>query len=289
MFVIRMRTVILYLFLAAVIFCTVHFYIVCEESVSVNAEDVQGEEVPILMYHGITEDPAKVSKYVISKQMLEDDFRYLCENGYHTITVADAIAYVENGTELPSKPIMITFDDGYYNNYCYAFPLLKEYQMKAVISVIGRFTDFYSEEPDENPAYSHITWNEMQEMMDSGLVEFQNHSYDLHTNNQGRNGSKMKKGESVREYAAFLKHDLELLQTKMQEHTGYIPTAFTYPFGSISEASYDVLREMGFRATLSCEEKTNYLVRNDTACLERLNRFLRSDKNDAKEILEHCR
>ncbi len=286
MFVIRMRTIILYLFVAAVIICTVHFYAVGEEKISANAQGVMQAELPILMYHGVTRDPSQVSRFVISEEMFEQDLKFLKENGYQTVTVADAIAYVKEGVPLPENPVMITFDDGYYNNYCYAFPLLKQYQMKAVISIIGRFTDFYTETPDANPAYSHITWNEIKEMMDSGLVEFQNHSYDLHTNNKGRNGAKKKWGETNQEYATFLEKDLGLLQQEMEEYTGYVPTAFTYPFGSVSEASYDILRKMGFEATLSCEEKTNYLIQGDMSCLEMLNRFLRSDETGAKAILE---
>lgn len=286
MFVIRMRTVILYLFLAAVVFCTLHFYTTREEELPADAPGTMQVELPILMYHGVTQDANKVGKFVISEEMLEKDLQYLKENGYQTVTVADAIAFVKDGTPMPEKPVMITFDDGYYNNYCYAFPLLKKYQMKAVISIIGRFTDLYTETPDENPAYSHITWDEVKEMMASGLIEFQNHSYDLHTNTKGRNGAKKKWGETNQEYAIFLERDLGLLQREMEEHTGYIPTAFTYPFGSVSEASYDILRQMGFQATLSCEEKTNYLTQGDMSCLEMLNRFLRSDKTGAEAILE---
>ena len=286
MFVIRMRTILLYLFLAAVIFCTVHFYTTREGELTVDAEGVMQTELPILMYHGVTRDLSQVSRFVISEEMLEKDLEYLKENGYESITVADAIAYVKDGTPLPEKPVMITFDDGYYNNYCYAFPLLQKYQMKAVISIIGRFTDFYSETPEENPAYSHITWNEISEMMASGLIEFQNHSYDLHSMTKGRSGAKKKWGETNQEYAAFLEKDLGMLQQKMQEHTGYLPTAFAYPFGGVSEASYEVLRNMGFQATFSCEEKTNYLTQGDMSCLEMLNRFLRSDKTGAKAIME---
>ena len=269
----------------AVVFCTLHFFVTGQESLPVSNDQAEGEELPILMYHGITNQAKQVSKFVISKEMLREDLQYLKENGYQTVTVADVIAFVKEGVPLPQKPVMLTFDDGYYNNYCYAFPLLKEYHMKAVISIIGKYTDLYTDTPDENPAYSHITWNEVQEMMDSGLVEFQNHSYDLHTNDGSRNGSKKKRGESKEAYAKCLTEDIGLLQQEMQLHTGYTPTAFTYPFGGISEASCEILRDMGFQATLSCEEKTNHLMQGDISCLEMLNRFLRSDKKSAEEIL----
>ena len=73
---------------------------------------------------------------------------------------------MEQGTPLPEKPVMITFDDGYYNNYLNAFPLLQEFQMKAVISIIVSETDKYSELDENRENYSHLTWPQIQEMMD---------------------------------------------------------------------------------------------------------------------------
>jgi len=278
-----MRTILIYLFILGVIFCTFQFF-QTQQELPVYAD--VGKELPILMYHGICEKKGDVSKFVISGEMLEEDLRYLKENGYQTVTVADAIAYVKGEGALPEKPVMITFDDGNYNNYCYAFPLLKKYNMKAVISIIGKYTDLFTEQPDENPRYSNLSWEQVREMMDSGLVEFQNHSYNLHENTRDRNGAKKRWGESDEAYAKVLKEDLGLLQQEMQEHTGYTPTAFAYPFGSISDASVQILKDMGFQATLSCEEKTNYLTPGNPDCLIMMNRFLRSDKANAKAILE---
>ena len=71
---------------------------------------------------------------MLSPAQFESDLKYLKENGYHTVVVQDLIDYVEKGVPLPEKPVMLTFDDGYYNNYYYAFPLLEEYDAKIVIS-----------------------------------------------------------------------------------------------------------------------------------------------------------
>ena len=122
------------------------------------------------------------------------------DSGYTAVTISDLIAYQEGRKELPQKPIMITFDDGYYNNYSYAFPLLKKYDMKAVISVIGRYTDEYSASMEKmNNNYSQLTWDQIREMMDSGYVEFANHSYDMHSDTT-RRGVKKKYQEATGEY-----------------------------------------------------------------------------------------
>ena len=101
-------------------------------------QPVFGEDsvrVPILMYHSILKDSARQGKYVISPAVLAADLDALQVKGYTAITVSDLLAYVQDGADLPEKPVMITFDDGYYNNYIYAYPLLKQRGMKAVVSI----------------------------------------------------------------------------------------------------------------------------------------------------------
>ena len=84
-------------------------------------QPVFGEDsvrVPILMYHSILRDSARQGgKYVISPAVLAADLDALQEKGYTAVTVSDLLAYVQDGADLPEKPVMITFDDGYYNNY----------------------------------------------------------------------------------------------------------------------------------------------------------------------------
>ncbi|MCI9272651.1 MAG: polysaccharide deacetylase family protein [Clostridiales bacterium] len=233
----------------------------------------EGIEVPILMYHGILKDKKLQGKYVISPDLFESDLKYLKDHGYNTIVMQDLIDYTHGGS-LPEKPIMITFDDGYYNNYLYAFPLLKQYESKMVFSPIGRYADQYSEHPDTRASYAHANWDMINEMIRSGYVEVQNHSYNMHANTKERNGAKKKKGESIETYKKVLTDDVTLAQNTIKQHTGWTPTTFTYPFGAISDVSLDILKEMGFEATLTCASKSNYITR-DPECLYGLNRFLR--------------
>lgn len=242
-------------------------------------------DVPVLMYHSILKNGKGNEKYIISDTAFEADLKYLANNGYTTIVMQDLIDYVYNGKALPEKPIILTFDDGYFNNYAYAFPLLKKYNSKAVLSIIGYYTDLYTNSPDENPRYSHVTWNDINELIESGCFEIQNHSYNLHTTDKGRNGSKRKRGESLDAYKKMLTEDLSKLQQQCKEKTGYIPTTYTYPFGSVSNDSFDIIKEMGFKASLSCEEGMNHISR-DTNCLYMLKRYLRTPKKSAQNILK---
>ncbi len=287
MYIIKMKTIIYY-FAAFVISLTsiglLRIYYTSAKPAAVTEAKADTVEVPILMYHSISKTETK-GDYIITVDSFEEDLKFLTENGYTTIVMDDLINYTQGKTDLPEKPIVLTFDDGYFNNYAYAYPLLEKYNCRAVISVIGYYTELYSNSPDENPAYSHITWTDINKMKDSGLIEFQNHSYNLHTTDKGRNGAKKKRGEPLEQYKKKLTDDLQKLQDAFSTNTNYIPTTFTYPFGGVSEASFDIIKEMGFKASLSCENKTNHLSR-DPEELFMLNRFIRTQKKSAQAILE---
>ncbi len=253
------------------------------------AGDATGVTLPIVMYHGISEDAAAWGDYVISPSQFEQDLQYLQQQGYTTVTVADLIAYVDEGAPLPQRAVMLTFDDGYYNNYLYAYPLLQQYGMRAVISPIVRWSQFYSDNADQQnrAAYSHITWEQMRQMTADGTVEIQCHSYDMHySDSTHRKGVSRKKGEAEEHYRTALRQDVEQAQALLTERAGITPTAFTYPFGAISRPTDGVLREMGFRATLGCESRINHITR-DEDCLYRLGRYLRPHKmHSIAEILK---
>ena len=149
-------------------------------------------QVPILMYHGLTKKQSQVNDYFIPATTFESDMKYLKENGYTAITMTELIDYVYDKTgkiALPEKPVIITFDDGYCNNYNYATPALEKYGMKAVLSVIGHACEEASVADHRAEDYCNVTWDQIKEMSDSGLWEIQNHTWDSHEAKGGRKGA----------------------------------------------------------------------------------------------------
>ena len=264
---------------AAVIAVTSH------TAVQTFAPDTESVRVPILMYHIILEN-SNGNKYIVSPGDFENDLKFLDNHGYTTIFMQDLIDYVYNGAELPEKPAILTFDDGYYNNYAYIYPLLKQYNAKAVISIVGSYTDMYTETIDTNVNYAHLSWDNAREMADSGFVEIQNHTYDLHSLDKGRNGCKKNSGESIEAYTELLTHDVGSLQEKCIEHLGNAPTTFTYPYGFISKESLDIIKALGFKASLSCEEGVNELERKPEQ-LFLMKRYIRTPTRSAADILQN--
>lgn len=246
-------------------------------------EDVETVNLPIIMYHSVLKDTSKSGKYVVTPSEIENDFKYIKENGYTSVLADDLIDYV-NGKDLPEKPIMITLDDGYLNNITYVLPLLEKYDLKAVISVVGSYTEMFSKETDHNPNYSHFNFDDINLLIKSGRVEIANHTYDLHKLD-GRSGCCIKYGENKEEYKNMLENDLMRNQRLLYENTSYMPITFTYPYGSCCETSKEVIEKLGFKVSLGCEQQVNRLSRNPES-LYMLGRFNRESNVSTKDFMQ---
>lgn len=247
------------------------------------------EEVflPIIMYHSILKDKNLQNDYTISPALFEKDLKYLTSNGYTTVTVEDLINYVYHGKDLPDKSIMLTFDDGYYNNYYYAFPLLKKYKCKAVISPIASMTEKFTQTQDISVTYGHISDDNIREMVNSGYVEIQNHSYDMHTLTP-RKGVSKKKGESQEDYKNAVTSDITKAQNYLENVTGKKTSCFVYPFGAKSDVTEEIVRELGFVCTMTCTEEPNIITRDKESLFE-LGRYRRDGKESMENLMKSIR
>jgi len=249
------------------------------------AESEQGVLLPVLMYHQVKD--SNPGKDAIQPWELEQDLQYLKTAGYTTVTVAEVLAYVDEGRPLPEKPIMLTFDDGYWNNYKYVLPLLKKYDAKIVLSVIGKDTDEFTQYHSTNIDHAKMTWDQVAELAETGLAEIQNHTYDLHDNTARRVGCMQGAGEGAADYARILTEDVLRLQEDVLRRIGTAPTALAYPYGKSSPLTDGILAELGFRATFSCDYGVNR-IRRDPDCLWKLKRICRSHGHSAEKLLEEA-
>lgn len=250
---------------------------------SVNKGIQTGKALPIIMYHQVQKDASRAGDYVVTPQTFQQDLDYILLQGYTPVTVTEVIDYVYNQKSLPEKPIILSFDDGYESFYSYVYPILKERNVKAVLSIIGVNTEQYSQMDDHNVSYSHVTFDEICEMHASGLVEIQNHSYNMHKQS-GRLGAQRLEGETDEEYRQALTQDIVKLQTLLQEHCNITPNTYAYPFGRIGKGAKDIIASLGFKACLSCEEGINY-IGGDPETLMHLKRYNRASGKSSEEFL----
>ncbi|MEH6945078.1 polysaccharide deacetylase family protein, partial [Bacillus sp. JJ722] len=217
-------------------------------------------EIPVLMYHHF--DKEIKSGTIANPTIFHEQMKILKRAGYTTVTEEDVIADYNGEKKLPKNPIMITLDDGYVSNYEYVFPILKELNMKATIFII---TDFI-ENPQNHPSpYPKLTWEQLREMSDSGLVSFQSHTDNRHS--RGINGKNTADAEYEKHFLA------DLLKSKriLEERLGKPVTAFSYPNGEYSEVSEQIVKKAGFEMSFTTEPGMLDTSKNSLFRVNRIN------------------
>ena len=249
--------------------------------------DIEKEvRVPVLMYHFLATDNNRPNPWKIRVEAFESDLIALRREGFRPVFMQELIDYVYGGAALPERPVVISFDDGAYDFYKHGFPLLKKHDMKAVMAIIGFATDKYSEDTEQNKyAVSNLKWEHVRELRDSGLVEIQSHSYDMHKGT----GAAKNKGESLDSYRARFGKDAERFNEQILAQLGSLPTTFIFPFGNKSKESDDILREIGFLSSLTCEERISVIKKGEPDSLFGLGRILRAPSMSSEDLIAKIR
>jgi peptidoglycan/xylan/chitin deacetylase (PgdA/CDA1 family) len=218
-------------------------------------------DLPILMYHEIQKNLIEEASTIISYKKFKEDMLWLKNNGYNTVFFKDVINYIKGKEALPDKPILITFDDGYLSNYEYAYPLLKELNMKATIFIIGWSVDSNTHKYNITPFYPHFNWKQAKEMYDSGYIDIQSHTFDLHKKiieeENGRKGLSQIQDESYHDYVNLLKNDSNTMQNLFDKYLGCKIYALSYPYGEYSFNTPKAMKQLGIKATVTTEYGTN--------------------------------
>ncbi len=235
----------------------------------------EGESVklPVVMYHHISKNPEKWNSYVVSVDEFRSDMEYLKNKGWESISVKELLAWQKGEFEMPEKPMMITFDDGFSSTAAYAEPVLKELGFKGVAAVIGSVCEEFSENGEYDPELSSLSWEAAREMANRGVIELQCHSWDLHSR-EWTVGCARRYGESVEAYRRRLSTDLSKYMVQCHRNEVDMTYSIAYPFGAFEEATTNIVRDMGFLAAFTCTEEINILT-GDGEELYYLGRFNR--------------
>ena len=120
--------------------------------------------VPVFCYH------------IVTREGFEADLRFLADNGYVTLGARQVVEFLAGRARVDGRPVMLTFDDGARNFHDVAFPLLAQHGARAVHFIApGLHAESSRDaEGDERP----MNWDELRKIHDSGLVEFQSHTYE---------------------------------------------------------------------------------------------------------------
>ena len=186
-----------------------------------------GRSIPVLSYHSITYD--KKNPICISVEKFKEQMKYLKNNGYYTITLTNLYGYLMNNIQIPKKSVVITFDDGYENNYTAMFPVLKKYNFRATIFVITSFID-------KNHAF--MTSKQLLEMDKYG-VDIESHT--VHHDNLAMisNNKQLKTLIQSKQY-------LEKILNKPINF-------FAYPYGGYNKSAIEALKKAGYKMAFTTE------------------------------------
>src|SRR5712692_3724761 len=147
--------------------------------------------IPVLMYHGSSDDVLKVPYGFLLQpaDQFETCMRYLLRNDFTTITLQELYTHLKFNSPLPANPIVLTFDDGYLDNWVYVYPMLKKYRLKGTIFVVPEFVDpvagcrpnledVATKQTPRTPLKwrGYLSWAEMRKMEADGVMDIQCHT-----------------------------------------------------------------------------------------------------------------
>lgn len=187
------------------------------------------EGVSILMYHMIGD--MKNNSAVMTEDNLRIQMQYLKDHGYHPITMQELYDYVTKGEKLPSKPVCITFDDGYLDSYTIVYPMMKEFGYPWTLFLI---TD------DVGKSYNRMTWEQLKEMADSGAVTIANHTLS-HPKLHNLPTRAEKENEIIGANKA------------LKYHLGIDNLWFAYPYGDYDDEVIDICKKAGIKLAVTTD------------------------------------
>jgi biofilm PGA synthesis lipoprotein PgaB len=211
-----------------------------------------------LSYHEVLTDNEPATPTSVRASDLARQFAWLQANGYHPVSVDQILTARAGGPPLPPKAILLTFDDGFKDVYTRAFPLLKLFNYPAVIALVGQWMDVpygqmvdYDGEPV--PRSKFLTWAQVREMQDSGLVEVASHSFGLHRgilanpqgNTQPAATTRLYANGHYEDDAAYLARLRFELRDSISKHTGKAPRIIVWPYGRSNLAAQEVAAQLG--------------------------------------------
>jgi len=204
---------------------------------------------PILMYHSISpKQNPYIKSLIVSPQSFQRQMRFLKDNRYNVVTLEALAELIKEKKRIPPRTLAITFDDGYKDNYEYAFPILKKYNLPAniflIVNEIGR------------PQNDRLSWDEIEAMQEAGIITFGSHALGP----QPLVNIKSKED---------LKREIFDSKKILEEKLGRDINAFSYPEGRFDVRIRDLVMDAGYRLAVATSAGKNF-PNDDIFALKRL-------------------
>ena len=195
------------------------------------------QTVPILSYHRFGDNKGRIS---VTREQFEQQMDYLADNGFHVVSLADAAAFLRGEKALPRKSVVLTIDDGYQSVYQIAFPVLAAHGYRATVVI---YSDYIGR--------GGLTWPQMKEMVESGLISFQPHSQS-HADLTVRQPD-----ERVDDYLRRLAGEVENPGRVLNKRLPEPVFGYAYPYGAVNRPVVDQLQRNGYQLGATVKRGAN--------------------------------
>ena len=210
----------------------------------------RAKQVPVLMYHRIIKsDDLQTTHYneegelygtIVTKEQFNEQMEHLHEEGYTTLSLAEFQAYMEEEIDVPKKSVLITFDDGFKDNYINAYPILKKYDLRATIFLIAGNID--RDPRDYDPADAQFLSVEDIEAS-TDIFDYESHTYKFHERDV--NGAAFLTSKPREDVLRDIEEGMEIVGSK---------TGFAYPFGEYNKETLEILDELGLEMAFTIKD-----------------------------------
>ncbi|WP_172369633.1 polysaccharide deacetylase family protein [Sporosarcina jiandibaonis] len=215
----------------------------------------QAASVPVLTYHRILKESTiskqhyidgEINPMIVTKEELEKHLKYLKENDFVTLTLAELYLFLLGEIDIPDKSVLLTFDDGYKDNFVEAYPLLKKYDFTAVNFVItGKVTKRV--QPFKPKEVQYFSIKELSNACD--VFDYQSHTYNYHRRENSVQNIEVSYLNS--------RTDDEVtkdIQKSIHNLNGE-NLAFAYPYGEYSPSTIKIVKDLGFKMAFTTEDR----------------------------------
>ncbi len=235
----------LFIFLAVVIFITA--------SLLLKQEYV----VPIFMYHSVREDNPEGSKLIVSPKAFEAQMRFLVKNSYNVISLTRLAKIIKEKKKIPAKTVVITFDDGYRDNFLNAKPILEKYRMPATIFIAVDLIDTKVEKSEyfvDNSQF--MSMDELKSLINSEFIDL-----GIHTFSHEDLVKLQQQNDLIYQISDARKFLEEELNCRID--------SFSYPFGSFDKRIRSIVVQSGYSVAVATNPGKDY-PKDDLFALKRI-------------------
>jgi peptidoglycan/xylan/chitin deacetylase (PgdA/CDA1 family) len=214
------------------------------------------QSIPVLIYHHVLPEGENTA---IAESLFIEQMRFLAKNCWHTLSADEFLAFKKGALEIPRKSVLLTFDDGWLDNYLYAYPILQQFGHKATVFLVTEWVEKASKcspvheigwkahkeavqlaQSKPNESVLHIS--QIQEMQDSGLVSFESHTH---------------RHISLHKQSIDFRRELEESQDFFVSRLGKTSRHLCYPFGHYKPEDSLIAKRCGFEICYTVKNGAN--------------------------------